>query len=313
MNKPNFLQSMKGSLGRAGLQMKKHSPEILIAVGIIGTIASTVMACKATTKIDEVLEETKDRVEKIHQCLEDETIEDYTEEDGKKDLTIVYSQTGVKLAKLYAPSVILGVLSITSIVASNNILRKRNVAIAAAYAAVDKSFKGYRNRVIERFGEQVDRELKYNIKAETIEETILDENGNEIVEETTVEIIDPSEQHSPYLRIFDELNDNWKRDASMNMVFLKQQQNYANDLLRARGHLFLNEVYDMLGFPRCKAGQIVGWIYNQENQHPHLQTDNYVDFGIYNLNEERCRDFINGHEKSILLDFNVDGVVYDLI
>ncbi len=312
MNKTNFLQSMKGSLGRAGLQMKKRSPEILIAAGIVGTIASTVLACKATTKIDEVLEETKDKVDKIHQCLEDGTIEGYSAEDGKKDLTIVYSKTGVKLAKLYAPSVILGALSITSIVASNNILRKRNVAIAAAYAAIDKSFKGYRSRVIERFGEQVDRELKYNIKAETIEGTVLDENGNEVAGETTVEIIDPSEQYSPYIRIFDELNNNWKRDASMNMVFLKQQQNYANDLLRARGHLFLNEVYDMLGFPRCKAGQIVGWIYDPENKH-RLATDNYVDFGIYNFNEERCRDFINGCEKSIILDFNVDGVVYDLI
>ena len=230
-------------------------------------------------------------------------------EDAKKDLAITYVQTGVKLVKLYAPSVALGVLSITSILASNNILRKRNVALAAAYATVDKSFKEYRNRVIERFGETVDRELKYNIKAKKIEEVVKDEEtGKEKKVKKTIEIGDPN-TYSDYARFFDDGCKGWEKDSEYNLMFLRAQQQYANDLLRSRGHLFLNEVYDMLGIPRTKAGQVVGWVYNKDNP----VGDNYVDFGLYDINREVVRNFVNGYERTILLDFNVDGNIWDLI
>ena len=216
----------------------------------------------------------------------------------------------MKLVKVYAPSVILGLLSITSILASNNIIRKRNMALAAAYAAIDSNFKDYRNRVVERFGKELDRELKYNIKPKEIEETIIDEEGNEVVVKKTVnnaEVNLPSE----YAKVFDEFSSCWTKDADYNLTFLRRIQDQANDKLRLRGHLFLNEVYDMLDIPRTKAGAIVGWIYdpNREN------SDSYVDFGLYDnlINDESKRLFINGNERSVLLDFNVDGVIYDLL
>ena len=166
MKKAEIVKSVNGLFSKTSFQLKKHSPEILVVAGVIGVVTSAVMACKATTKVNEILDKTKEDVEAIHKCEEDESMkEQYSSEDAKKDLTIVYAQTGVKFAKLYGPSVVLGALSITSILASNNILRKRNVALGAAYAAIDKGFKEYRNRVIERFGEEVDRELKYNLKA----------------------------------------------------------------------------------------------------------------------------------------------------
>ena len=86
-------------------------------------------------------------------------------------------------------------------------------------------------------------------------------------------------------------------------MFLNQQQNYANDKLRRQGYLFPNDVYDMLGIPKCKEGQTHGWVYDEKNP----IGDNFVDFGIYNISRRKNRDFVNGYEKVILLDFNHDG------
>ena len=298
-------------LGNASLQIRKHSPEILMIAGVVGTVASTVLACKATLKVNEVLEEKKNTIDAIHTCLENETIE-YTEEDSKKDLTILYAQTGIKLVKLYAPAVILGALSITSIVAGHKILKKRNLALAAAYAVVDKGFKDYRKRVVERFGEELDKELRYNLKAKEIEEVVKDKDGNEKVEKKVVNVIDsenPLNGVSEYAKFFDEVSTNWSKDPEYNLMFLRRQQDWANEKLKATGYLFLNEVYDMLGIPRTQAGQVVGWIYDKKNPNG----DNYVDFGIYDVHSEAKRGFVNGVERSILLDFNVDGVIYDKI
>lgn len=310
MKNGKFMNSVTRTLNKAGFQIKKHSPEILIVAGIAGVVTSAVMACKATTKINDILDQTKEEVDKVNDALANEKIPEdvYSKEDAKKDLAIIYIQTGVKLAKLYGPSLILGALSITSILASNNILRKRNVALAAAYATIDNSFKEYRSRVIERFGKDLDRELKYNIKAKEISETTVDENGKETTVTKTVPVVE-SEEPSDYARFFCEGCAGWTKDPEMNLVFLKQQQNWANELLKTRGHLFLNEVYDMLGIERSKAGQVVGWVYDETNPN----CDNYVDFGIYDIYNERKRAFVNGWERSILLDFNVDGDIYSLL
>lgn len=305
-----ILNNMSRTFGKVGLQLKKHSPEIMVVTGVVGVVASAVMACKATTKVNDILEETKVKVSQVHDVLADESIseEKYSEEDGKKDLAIIYVQAGVKFAKLYGPAIALGALSITSILTSHHILRKRNVALAAAYTAIDTSFKGYRKRVVDRFGEELDKELRYNIKAKEIEETTVDENGDEKTVKNTVNVGDPT-VYSDYARCYDNGCTGWTKDAEMNLYFLKRQQDWANERLKAKGYLFLNEVYDMLGIPRTKAGQCVGWVYDEMNP----RGDNYVDFGIYNLHNEKCRDFVNGIERVIWLDFNVDGNILDLI
>lgn len=289
--------------------VQKHSPEILAGVGVVGVVASTVMACKATMKLNDILEESKETRDKIRKVENDPAYADkYTPEDAKKDLTINYTQTGMKIAKLYAPAVILGSASLGCLLASNDILRKRNAALSAAYITVDKSFKEYRSRVAERFGEEVEKEIRYNIKAEEIETTVVNEDGSESTIKETVNMMDPN-LYSDYAKFFDEANPNWKNDPEYNLMFLKSQQQYANDLLKARGRLFLNEVYDMLGIDRTKAGQVVGWVYNKENP----IGDNFVDFGIYDMSKERVRAFVNGYETNILLDFNVDGNIWDLM
>lgn len=294
---------------RIGFQLKKHSPEILVVAGVIGTVASAVVACKATTKLNEVLESDKKQIEEINGYVEETGYsEKYTEDMHQKDIVHVHAKTGVEIAKLYAPAVTLGVVSITSILAGHNICRKRNAALAAAYTITNQGFKEYRNRVVERFGEELDRELKYNLKTKEIEETIINDKGEEETVKKTVQVMDPN-RYSDYARFFDDGCLGWEKNAEYNLLFLKQQQNYANEILRTRGHLFLNEVYDMLGIPRTQAGQIVGWVYDEKNP----VGDNFVDFGIYDLYNERARDFVNGYERSILLDFNVDGDIWQLM
>jgi hypothetical protein len=307
MNKTEIMNNMTRTFNRVGFKVKKYSPEILMVAGVVGTVTSAVMACKATTKLSDILDESKETIDQIHYATEnpEELPEEYTPEDGKKDLAITYVQTGVKLVKLYAPAVILGSLSITAMVSSNNILRKRNIALAAAYTAVDKSFKDYRGRVVERFGKELDKELRYNVKAKEFEEKVVDEKtGKEKIEKKTVEIMNP-DVYSDYAKFFDEGCSGFTKDPEHNLWFLKRQQEYANEKLKRNGYLFLNDVYDMLGIDRTAAGQQVGWIYDEKNP----IGDNYVDFGIYDGNRERNRAFVNGYEKVILLDFNVDGYI----
>ena len=298
---------------KVGFKLKKHSPEILVVAGVIGTVTSAVMACKATLKVNDVIDETKETIEDIHYCigkgLKTSDGEEYTQEVANKDLTIVYIQTGWKFAKLYGPAVLLGVASIGCMVGSNQILRKRNIALGAAFTAMDKSFKEYRGRVIEKFGKDLDRELRFNTKAKQIEETVVDENGKESTVTKTVEIVDPNVTHSIYSVVFCEGNTGWTKNAELNKVFLLQQQNYANDKLRLNGVLTLNEVYDMIGAPRTAYGQLAGWVYTEDSS----VGDNFVDFGIFDINSEKKCDFINGIERSIILDFNCIGNILDYI
>lgn len=304
MNTNAMITASRQTFGKMSFALKRHSPEILLVTGIVSAIGGTVLACKATTKASEIVKSTKEEVEMIHECMENpELSTEYTKEDSQKDLAITYTKCAVKLAKNYAPAVAVGVFSLGCILASHNILRQRNMAFAAAYATLDKSFKSYRERVADELGNEVENKFRHNIKAMEVTETLVDaETGEEKTVTKTVETTDLP--WSEYSRFFDEGNPNWEKNADFNLMFLHSQQTYANQLLRARGYLFLNEVYDALGFPKTKAGQIVGWIYNGNNE---------IDFGIYDISKQSTRDFINGYERTFLMDFNVDGPIIDKV
>jgi len=299
--------SVSRHVHKVGFAVRKASPEIALVAGCVGVGVSIVMACKATLKLNDILEEADNTIETIHKTSEDpKHEEDYTEEDAKKDITITYVQTGVKLAKLYGPSIAMAAASMASIILSHKIMRKRYAGLAAAYATVDRAFKEYRGRVKERFGEDVEKELRYNIKAKEFEKVTTDENGETTVEKEVVNVTG-LEGISNYAKFFDEGSIEWQKDPEDNLTFLKLQEQYANDLLLSHGYLFLNDVYDMLGLPKTKAGQIVGWVYDKENP----VGDNYVSFDIYNTHREANRNFVNGYEPVILLDFNVDGNILE--
>lgn len=305
MKKEDVIKKISSTFNRVGIRLKKYSPEILVVAGVAGTVASAVIACHATTKLDSILEESKKNIETIHKCSNDTTLSsDYSSDDAKKDKALVYVQTGFKIVKLYSPALALGVLSITSILASNDILRKRNVALAAAYTTVDKTFKEYRSRVVERFGEEVDNELRYNIKAKKFEEVVADdETGKEKKVKSVVNIASPTDE---YARFFDNTCLNYEDNMDYNLLFLRSQQQIANDRLRADGFLFLSDVYEALGIKRTKMSQTVGWIYKPGGN---PNGDNFIDFRILETNRETEK----GYEKALLMNFNVDGPILNLI
>ena len=316
MTKMQIMSSASRAFHKVGFKLKKHSPEILVVGGVIGLVTSGVLACKATMKVNDIADKAKLDIDTIHEAMDKgytNAGEEYTHEDGKKELTAVYFKTGFEFVKLYGPALALGTLSTTGILVGHNVLRKRSLALAAAYTAVDNSFKEYRERVVDRFGKELDRELKYNIKAKEVEETVVDENGNETTVKKTANVV--SSTPSEYARLFDETCRAWTKDAEYNRAFLHGQQAQANTILQKRGHLFLNDVYEMLGMDKTRAGSAVGWVYDSKDS----GLNNYVDFGIFDnvysddVHGDAKRAFINGHERSILLDFNVDGNVWDLM
>lgn len=313
MNFSSAIQTAKFAIGRGGLILKKYSPEILTAAGVIGTVGSTVLACKATLKVEDILDEAKKKSNLIN-AVHDGEIEvdaEYTDKDYSKDLLVNRTQTAVKLIKLYGPAISLGALSITAILGGQHILRKRNVAVMAAYKLCEESFNNYRSRVKDELGEEKDRQFYYGMTEETVKDKVKSKDGKTKTVTKKVEKA-PDHLYSQYARFFDEANINWDKSPEQNMYFLKMVQNQMNDKLKARGHVFLNEVYDALGFDRSEAGQLVGWVWNKDNTAMEAG-DGYIDFGIFDGNDCAKRAFVNGDERSILLDFNIDGMIYDLI
>jgi hypothetical protein len=291
-------------------ETKKKSPAILIVGGVLLGATCVVTACKASRKLDKVLEETKDDVDAIHAAVEssklidpvvDESIVPYTEKDAKRDLAKAYTKCAGKLVKLYAGPVCIGVLGTASILTGANILHSRNLALAAAYTSVSETFNRYSKNVIERFGEDTDRELRYDIKAKEIIETITNEDGSEVTTATVVEEANVLECDTD--KFFDEFNIFYTDSAELNLNFLLLQQSLATEKLVRNGHLFLNDVYEMVGIKPTVAGQSIGWIYDKKNP----VGDNYVDFGLGNPNSRSTRLFVNGHENAVLLHFNHDG------
>lgn len=316
--------------GRTGLVLQKHSPEILIVVGITGIVGSTIMACRATLKADEVIEKHNEKVEAIKFCIERPNdvagLQEYTDTDHKRDMTVTYAQTAMDFILLYGPSVTLGVAGIACVIGAHGIMKKRNLALMAAYKAIEEGFSAYRKRIVEEYGEDKDYMFRHGLYQEKIDTMKIDDQGKakKVKKEVLVNKKDPNNL-SIYARWFEKPHNDgsgkgsrqWCPTSEYNLTFLKGQQNYWNDMLQVRGHVFLNEVYDSLGFERVPAGQVVGWVLGEG--------DGFIDFGMYNGTDRKSadgselvvgdwnRDFINGYQNTVLLDFNVDGVVYEMI
>ena len=293
--------SLKSLFYKAVFQFKKHSPEILTGVGIAGVVTGTVLACVATTKLEKTIEPHKKEIEEIH-----EEKEQMTEETYRTELTRAYGKAAWSMVKLYGPSVLVEVSAIGCLLGSHKVMRNRNAALASAYTTVSSAFDAYKKRVAEKFGDDAEKELRYGIREEEVEETYTDAKGKEKTRKKTVKTMDESEQ-SPYSRFYDDGCSGWSRDASANNIYLKNVQAYFNDRLKIRGYVFLNEVYEYLNLPPIQEGQYIGWYYDPNDSTLH----NKIDFGIYDIHNIEKRDFVNGFENVVLLDFNIDGNIVD--
>ena len=280
---------------RTLLHGKKSSPTILLGAGIVGFVSTIVLASRATMKVEPIVNDTIEYLDIIEVGKRNGHL---TRTQYHQQRATVILNQGAKVLHVYSPAIVVGFATIGCFVGSNVVLQRRNAALASAYAALDDSFQRYRSRVQKKYGIDEERSLYAS-----------DENGRALEspeQQTDFSIPSNSQKLSPYARWFDEMSSNWRRNADYNLLFLRSQQNYANHMLKSRGHVFLNEVYDMLDMPRSRAGAIVGWTLDPK------RGDCYIDFGIYEPTEEKI-SFVNGHEKSILLDFNVDGIIYDRI
>jgi len=286
------------------LRLKKHSPEILVTAGVVGSVGAAVMACVATSKLPEVLDECADRKEELLTAFEEGEEVGYTEKEYKRDSAKLAIRNAWEIGKLYLPAVTLELASVSMIFASNNIHRKRTASLAAAYATLDSMFKEYRKNVRETFGEDIDHDMRYGVKHEKIDITETDEKGKEHTRKAKVDVIDnPDDPNkiSDFAKFYDESCKGWEKNAEYNMMTLKAAQNYANNILRSQGFIFLNDVYKLIGIKPTLAGQTMGWV-----EDPNDPFATVVDFGIYKTNRANRR-FVNNLEPVILLDFNVMG------
>jgi hypothetical protein len=291
-------------VGRQVLTVRKHSPILLFGAGVVGVVTAAVLASRATLKLDETLEDTQYDLDRVKDA---ELTEDYTHTDRQRDMALVYAKGAGKVTRLYGPAVLIGFASIAALTGSHVILTRRNTAVMAAYAVLDRGWREYRARVVGELGEEKDREFRHGL----LERTIVEETNEGPV---TLQVKDklPCDV-SGYARFFDEVSPNWQPAPGYNQMFLQCQQNYMNDLLRQRGHVFLNDVFDALGIPRSKEGAVTGWIYDPKRDQKTNPGDNYVDFGIFDRDPSQGMRFVMGWEKSVLMDFNVDGLIWDKI
>lgn len=308
------------TIGRSSLLLKKHSPKILLAVGIGSLVASTYIVWKRTldegyifkTHHREVMAMTKRYWKEVDEGIiqlppEEETGDSYAVAKFK-DHWMVYSEFAADVARIYAPAIALGVVGISCCVGSHVIMNRRVAALITTYKTLDLAYKKYRERVVEEHGEMADYLYSNNLYAENVVETVKDEKTGKKKKKQSTRIHkgnDPN-NYSEYARFFDETCSEWTKNADYNFFFLKGQQNYWNDMLRIKGHVFLNQVYDALGFEQTPAGALVGWIWKDDRE-------NFIDFGVFDSTDRGARRFVNGVERSILLDFNVDGIIFDQI
>lgn len=312
--KNNWLSKVSASAakfaGKAEFTIKKNSPEILLGTGIVGFVGTIVLACRATCRADEVLEFHRRKIKDINDAKEiadadPEGEMSYDVEIYRQDKAIRYLKTTGSLAKLYAPTVAVGTFSLACILTSRNIMQKRYLGVVAAYNGVSAAFEEYRKRVRDEYGEDLDKHFRYGTTYDEL--PVYDENGKktkekEQVEKTETEMVMPTDDSC---RFFDSSNPNWDKNPTFSMMWLRGQQNILNDILHTRGHVFLNEVYDALGFPHTPQGAVLGWIDGEG--------DNCIDFGLYDPNKENVRRFVNGVDNVIMLEFNHDGVIWDKI
>lgn len=289
------------NVGRRFLIVQKNSPGILFSAGVVGVVAAAVLASRATLKLDAVLEEHEKTSFDINTMALQANTDKYSEEDAHKDRVLLMVKTGLKITRLYGPAIVIGIASIAALTGSHITLNRRLAGVTAAYAALDKGFDQYRKRVVKELGEEKDREFRYGL----VDKDIVEETPEGPVTKT-IKAIDKKNEPSIYARFFDQTSSSWNKIPAYNRLFIQCQQNYANDLLRSRGHVFLNDVYDMLGLQRSKAGAIVGWLNDSDG-------DGFIDFGVFSHDEWMGQQFVNGNEDAVLLDFNVDGPIWDKI
>ena len=320
----NLGNSLKVTAIKAGAKISKRSPEILMVAGGITFVATVVVACKQTLKCEDILDKHERAMNDIQACQEmaDEDPEkvQYSDQDAKKDKFIAYVHTVAGFAKVYAPAVALGAISITCFGCSFNIMKKRNLALTAAYTAIDSAFKEYRKRVVDELGEESDQHFRYGFQK--IKKGLIagkDADGNDIsVKGENLDTVPWDEENKSGDGVLNNATfvfapetskyyfpDEVHNDASISAAKNNLQIDFDNQKF-----LFLNDALDALGLQKVPYGQLVGWLKGMG--------DPYIDFRTRKLyrkaSPDRNRNPLGLEYECIYeFDFNTCGVIWDKI
>lgn len=301
--------------GNGLLIARKHAPEIMIGGGLAGFGLTIYETIKATNKTNDILEE-KHRKSSVYAEALDYPI-GYGPGEYENDISDLNRRTKIAIIKAWLPVGTLAVASGASILGGYRIINGRYVATAAAYKGLENFIGRYRGNVVDRFGKDVDWELANDIKAETLEKAMAEREENRKIEEENkgkkIRKKAPKTAYQDiYCGIFDNYSDRWQRywTAEQVLEYLKFKQNQLNDMLRIRKHVFVNEVYDMLGLERTSAGSVNGWILTRTNPESH------ISLGIDEMPADELRSILSTHRNEdirVKIRLNPDGLIYNLI
>lgn len=292
--------SVTSRVAMKSLVFQKHSPQILFYGGLALMGATVVSACQGALRLEGTLDDIRRDREALQVNVA--TFPDrYSDRDITKLNTYITVRGGAKLVTLFAPTLVLSVAAVACLTGSNNILNRRNAGLSAALASTERALAKYRERVIDTYGEDVDRDMMY--ESETIKRKVVQADGSTKTEKVKVY----GAGRSPYACIWGrDTSDEWEPLPEYNLAKLRSIQTHANFQLEAKGHVFLNDVFDELGLPRTPAGAVVGWLSEERGG-----VDGFVDLGVLSQGEEVAfLDFMTGREDHLLLDFNVDGEIF---
>lgn len=286
------------AIGAARLALKANAPTLMVVGGVVSMGAGTVIACKQTLKVEEVLANQLPHLEKVEQgeALE---LSSYGKKEAQQDRIKIYSRTALELGKVYAIPVILWSGGATLVFSGHNMLMKRNATLALAFTGLKKSFDAYRGRVVDAFGSEADQAMMTGWAKKEVVDPVTGEKEVVYTREWDTDEVEP------YNRIFEQgASESWQPDLSINRFFVDQQRRFAQERLNRRGYLYLSEVYEALGFPESDISRVVGWkvrkLADGSRDIP------MVDFG---LDKPHPDDWKFSKEDAIYLDFNCQGLI----
>lgn len=302
-------------LNKTGFLVRRKSPELLVAAAIIAAAGSIILSVRATPKADLVLAKANNDIATIKSLMNDDNKianKEYSVSLGRKELLRVYAKTAYSLGKLYLPTAICFGITVGGVLGSHNILRGRNMALAAAYTVSENGYKAYRDRVAGRIGSELEQDIFRGISSKDITVIEKDEDGNDVVNVTTVK--GPHiNVDSDFSVIFDRNAKDWYRDTHLVLNNLAIKEKYLNDRLVAYGALFLHEVYAELGIDiytlgdrKNQASRVLGWIYDPSDN----TRNSYISFGLFDRfgnRNEYAMSALRGNAQELYLEFNVDG------
>ena len=280
-------------IGKVKLGAKRNAPEILLGGAFLTGTASIVLASRATLKAKDI----KNTLEGNKMALEfNLNAGSITENEAKASIRKIYMKYALDLTKEYAIPAGLYAATVAMVFSSYKIQKNRQVALATALAACTTAY----NTLLDKLKNGAAMGL-------TAKEVLEGVEGREVVDQETGEVTIEKVQGEPvnglYQVRFDRYATAWEKDKFQNETTLRSEENWANDRLRLQGYVFLNDIYDRLGIPRTKVGQIVGWTLNGDG-------DGFIDFGI-----KDCAEYedIRYDSNAFDLNFNVDGNILDKI